>query len=81
MQGANPLVEDMPGEIPSMFSIGASASALGATAGFAAGAGYGEDEHQTNLWVAGLILFALLGLIALHITGFRFSTDVGVTRG
>jgi hypothetical protein len=31
--------------------------------------------------MAGVMIFALLGLIFLHVSGFRFSTDVGVTRG
>lgn len=81
MPGANPLIEDMPGEVPSMFSAQGSASALGVSAGAGVYAGVDQAEHETQLWVAGLILFGLLGLVALHITGFRFSTDVGVTRG
>ena len=81
MPGANPLIEDMPGEIPNMFSANAGASAFGVSAGAGVGVGFDESEHETQLWVAGLILFGLLGLVALQITGFRFATDVGVTRG
>ncbi len=41
-------------------------------------AGAGESLH---LWVAGVMLAALLLLIFGHVSGFRFATDVGVTRG
>lgn len=83
MPGANPLVEDMPGQVPTMFGAEGSVSALGAEVGGALGAGPagGESEHDTHLWVAGLMLLALAAVIALHVSGFRFATDVGVTRG
>lgn len=82
MPGANPLVEDMPGDIPSMFGASGSVSAAGASLGGAVGAGPNvEGEHNTHLYVAGVMIFALAVVIALHISGFRFATDVGVTRG
>ncbi len=81
MPAGHPLIEDQAGGIPSTFSVGASASALGAQVSGGAGAGPAEGEHNTHLWVAGIVGFALIGLILLHVTGFRFSTDVGVTRG
>jgi hypothetical protein len=80
MPAGNPLVEDMPGEVPTMFGAGAQATAAGATAAVSANIGPNAGgEHNTHLWVAGLMLFALAAIIFFHISGFRFATDVGIT--
>ncbi len=86
MPSALPLVEDRPGENPSMWSFGggAEASAAGVPVSVAASASTGSGAASTenlHLWVAGVMLFALLLLIFGHVSGFRFATDVGVTRG
>lgn len=86
MPAAHPLIEDMPGEVPSTFSVGVTgeANALGAEAraGGTAGVGMSEESgYQTHLWVAGVIFFALAAIVLLQISGFRFATDVGITRG
>jgi hypothetical protein len=90
MPGANPLVEEMPGAPPSLFAVGASGQArgLGASAQVGAEAGVdlgdfvgGDPEHQTNYWMAAVMLAGLGVIVALHMGGFRFSTDVGITRG
>lgn len=82
MPGALPLVEDAPGQPPSMWSASGSASVAGAELGVGAGLAPNEiGEHNTHLWVAGVLVFALALLIFLHVSGFRFATDVGVTRG
>jgi len=90
MPAANPLVEEMPGAVPSMFSVGASGQAglLGAQANVGADAGIdlgdfaGADPgHETQFWMAGVMIAALAVIVVLHLGGFRFSTDVGITRG
>jgi hypothetical protein len=79
MPAALPIVEDgMGGE--TFLGAGASATAAGATAAVSGSlAPSGAGEHNTHLWVAGLMLFALAAIVFFHITGFRFATDVGVT--
>lgn len=73
------------GQPPSLWSVGADASALGTgvTGGVAMSApeGGGDTGNNTHLWVAGVMTVALIGIVFLHISGFRFATDVGVTRG
>ena len=85
MPAALPLVEDTPGAPPSLWSVGGNAQAAVGGAALTGGGNVGmnspEGSDSTNLWMAGVMLFALLALIALHVTGFRFATDVGVTRG
>lgn len=74
MPGALPFVEGAVGGSDAGAFAGAQA------AGVQAGAAVTYDR-PTHLYVAGLILLALGGLVLLHVTGFRFATDVGVTRG
>jgi hypothetical protein len=81
MPSASPLIDDNPGGNPSMFGGGAQANVGPLSGEAAAGVNYAEGEHPTHYWVAGVMLFALVGIIFLHVSGFRFSTDVGVTRG
>ncbi len=84
MPGALPLVEDTPGAPPSLWSVGGTAQASVAGAEVSGGSNLAmnrSDGDSTHLWMAGVMVFALLALIALHVTGFRFATDVGVTRG
>lgn len=85
MPAALPLVEDRPGENPSLWSFGGEAGAsfagVPATAGAAVSTGSGAAADNLHLWVAGVMLAALLLLIFGHVSGFRFATDVGVTRG
>lgn len=82
MPGAIPIVEDMPGAVPSMFSVAGGATVAGAEA--TVGGAIGPNEagaHNTHLWVAGVMLIALALIVFLHVSGFRFTTDVGITRG
>jgi hypothetical protein len=83
MPAALPLVEDMPGEVPSSWGagIGGNIEGGGAQLAAAVSAGPQENSNNTHLWVAGLILLALAGVVFLHISGFRFATDVGITKG
>lgn len=85
MPAVLPLVEDTPGAPPSLWSIGggAQAAVAGAEVGGTGALGMNSPEgsDSTHLWMAGVMIFALLALIALHVSGFRFATDVGVTRG
>jgi hypothetical protein len=81
MPGASPLIDDNPGGNPSMFGGGAQANVGPLSGEAAAGVNYGETNHPTHFWVAGVMLAALAGVIFLHLSGFRFATDVGVTRG
>jgi hypothetical protein len=74
-----PVVEDVPGEVPASF-FGAEA---GVNAGGAQAAGafnVGPTGNNTHLWVAGVMLVALVAVAFLHISGFRFATDIGITR-
>ncbi|HEX3561820.1 MAG TPA: hypothetical protein VHU24_03190 [Solirubrobacterales bacterium] len=86
MPAALPLVEDRPGETPSLWSFGggAEASAAGvpasASGSLSVGSGAAGSE-STHLWVAGVMLVALLLVIGFHASGFRFATDIGVTGG
>jgi hypothetical protein len=78
--GAAPLIDDNPGGNPSMFGAAGQAN-VGPLSGEAgASLNYG-NEHPTHFWVAGVMLLALAGIVFFHISGFRFATDVGVTRG
>lgn len=82
MPGAIPVVEDMPGEPPSMFGLSGTASVAGADLSGSAGvAPNATGEHNTHLWVAGVMLIALALIVCFHLSGFRFATDVGITRG
>lgn len=82
MPAALPLVEDRPGESPSLWSFGGDAQASVAGAQLGGGGSVAMNSgDSTHLWMAGVMLFALIALIALHVSGFRFATDVGVTRG
>lgn len=85
MPSALPLVEDRPGENPSMWSFGGEAGVTAAgtpvTANASVSTGSGAAGESLHLWVAGVMLAALLLLIFGHVSGFRFATDVGVTRG
>lgn len=67
------------------FGGGAEASAAGVPASVSAnvstGSGASGAGENLHLWVAGVMLAALLLLIFGHVSGFRFATDVGVTRG
>jgi hypothetical protein len=68
-----------------MWSFGGEAGAnfAGAPASVNANVstGSGAGGENLHLWVAGVMLAALLLLIFGHVSGFRFATDVGVTRG
>jgi hypothetical protein len=80
MPGAAPLIDDNPGGNPSMFGAAGVASA-GPLSGSAGGSvGYGS-QHPTHMWYAAVMLGALIGVVFFHVSGFRFATDVGVTRG
>jgi hypothetical protein len=82
MPGAIPVVEDMPGEVPSSWGAGVSGAIAGGGVGAGASAALGPSEgNNTHLWVAALMLGALVLVVGLHISGFRFATDVGITRG
>lgn len=85
MPAALPLVEDTPGAPPSLWSIGGGAQAAvgGAEVGGSGNVGMNSPEaaDSAHLWMAGVMVFALVALIGLHVSGFRFATDVGVTRG
>lgn len=86
MPSALPLVEDRPGETPSLWSFGGEAGAsaagtpvsVGGNVSAGSGAAGSENAH---LWVAGLMLLALGGIVFFHVTGFRGMVDVGVARG
>lgn len=84
MPAALPVVEDSPGAPPSLWSIGGGAQAAigGAEVGGTGTVGMNSpSSDNTHLWMAGVMAFALIALIGLHVSGFRFATDVGVTRG
>lgn len=77
-----PLIEDNPGQVPTPW-VGLSGSATAAGSGLGAEVRIdpvNEGEHNTHLWVAGVMIFSLVFLVVLQVTGFRFSTDVGITR-
>lgn len=86
MPAALPLVEDRPGENPSLWSFGgnaeASAAGIPASAGGSLSVGSGAATTEGgHLWVAGVMVAALGILIFFHVGGFRFGTDVSVTGG
>lgn len=62
-------------------NAGVSAAGTPVTASVAATTGSSGAGENLHLWVAGVMLAALLLLIFGHVSGFRFATDVGVTRG
>lgn len=80
MPGASPLIDNNPGGNPSMFGAAGAATAgpLEANLGGSVGS---STEHPTHMWIAAVMLAALVGVIFFHVSGFRFATDVGVTRG
>lgn len=80
MPAALPLVED-GGDIPSAWGLNLGGSAEGGGAAVSAGAGVNPSGNNTHLWVAATLLLALGGIVFLHISGFRFATDVGITKG
>lgn len=60
--------------------VSAAGTPVSANASVSSGSGAAGSENL-HLWVAGVMLAALLLLIFGHVSGFRFATDVGVTRG
>lgn len=82
MPGALPLVED-GGSTPSLWSFGSSASAsvagTQASGSVSAGTPAEGGAENAHLWVAGVMLAALAGIVFFHIGGFRFAADAGVT--
>jgi hypothetical protein len=80
MPGAAPLIDDNPGGNPTMFGLSGQATAGPLTGAAGGNVGYGS-EHPTHMWIAAVMLAALIGVIFFHVSGFRFATDVGVTRG
>jgi hypothetical protein len=59
-------------------NVAGTPASVNANVSTGSGAAGAENLH---LWVAGVMLAALLLLIFGHVSGFRFATDVGVTRG
>ena len=45
------------------------------------GTGSLSAPHNTPLHVAGVLVFAGVVILAIHLAGFRFSFDVGAGRG
>lgn len=78
MPEALPFVDDGMGQ--PLIGAGAQVEAGGVEASGSVGvAPTGTGGHNTHLWVAAVIFFALAVVVGLHITGFRFATDIGIT--
>lgn len=86
MPVALPLVEGSPIGMPAADVTAGSEStgsaqptATSSAPGFPSLGGFGHADN-TSMHVAILVGAALVGLVALHIGGFRFAVDAGVTR-
>lgn len=56
-------------------------SVAGSAGGYGVNLGAGfTSPDNTNVQVAAMVAGALLVVIFLHVTGFRFAVDTGVTR-